>query len=111
MHILPFIEQDELYKKFKLDEPWDSKHNKELIKEMPTIYKVPGGLKVDDGKTCYLVPVGDDTAFPKGEAGSNKGIRFGGDQRRHVEHGHGGGSRPGESRHLDEAGRLGVRRG
>jgi hypothetical protein len=77
VHILPYIEQAELYKKFKLDEPWDSKHNKELIKEMPSIYKVPGGVKVDDGKTCYLVPVGDETAFPKGEAGSNKGLSFG----------------------------------
>ena len=77
VHVLPFIEQNELYKKFKLDEPWDSKHNKELIKEMPAIYKVVGGVKVDDGKTCYLVPTGDDTAFPKGEAGSTKGIGFG----------------------------------
>ncbi len=74
VHILPYIEQDTLYKKFKLDEPWDSKHNKELIKEMPSIYKVVGGMKVDDGKTCYLVPTGDDTAFPKGEAGSTNGL-------------------------------------
>jgi len=77
VHILPFIEQDGLYKKFKLDEPWDSKHNKELIKEMPTVYKVAGGIKIDDGKTCYLVPTGDDTAFPKGEAGSAKGLALG----------------------------------
>jgi hypothetical protein len=28
--ILPFIEQDNLYRKFKLDEPWDSEHNKPL---------------------------------------------------------------------------------
>src|SRR5262249_34008276 len=28
--ILPFIEQEALYKKFKLDEPWDSPHNKKL---------------------------------------------------------------------------------
>jgi hypothetical protein len=76
VHILPYIEQDALYKKFKLDEPWDSKHNKELIKEMPTFYKVPGGMKVDDGKTCYLVPTGDDTIFPKGEAGSEKGLKL-----------------------------------
>jgi hypothetical protein len=74
VHILPFIEQQPLYAKFKLDEPWDSKHNKELIKDMPLIYKVPGGLKVDDGKTCYLLPTGDSTAFPKGSAGSARGL-------------------------------------
>src|SRR5262245_10717321 len=28
VQILPFIEQDELYKQFKLDEPWDSENNK-----------------------------------------------------------------------------------
>jgi len=41
--ILPFIEQDALYKQFKLDEPWDSEHNKKLIPLMPRIY-MPVGL-------------------------------------------------------------------
>src|SRR5439155_8430347 len=31
VHILPYLEQDGLYKQFKLDEPWDSEHNKALI--------------------------------------------------------------------------------
>ena len=25
--VLPYVEQDDLYKQFKLDEPWDSPHN------------------------------------------------------------------------------------
>ena len=29
--ILPYVEQNELYKQFHLDEPWDSEHNKPLI--------------------------------------------------------------------------------
>jgi hypothetical protein len=29
--ILPYMEQDHLYKQFHLDEPWDSEHNKKLI--------------------------------------------------------------------------------
>src|SRR2546421_177216 len=36
--ILPFIEEDNLYKQFKLDEPWDSDHNKKLIERMPKLY-------------------------------------------------------------------------
>ena len=36
--ILPFIGEEELYKKFHLDEPWDSPHNKKLLAEMPSIY-------------------------------------------------------------------------
>lgn len=36
--ILPYIEQDNLYKEFHLDEPWDSEHNKKLLEQMPRIY-------------------------------------------------------------------------
>jgi prepilin-type processing-associated H-X9-DG protein len=39
--ILPYIEQDQLYKEFKLDEPWDSDHNKKLIARMPRTYALP----------------------------------------------------------------------
>jgi hypothetical protein len=36
--LLPFIDQKALYEKFRLDEPWDSAHNKALLKEMPVAY-------------------------------------------------------------------------
>jgi hypothetical protein len=39
--ILPFIEQDGLYQKFKLNEPWDSAHNKKLLAKMPRVYASP----------------------------------------------------------------------
>ncbi len=35
VHLLPIMGKDGLYKKFKLDEPWDSPANKLLLKEMP----------------------------------------------------------------------------
>src|SRR5206468_579294 len=38
VHLLPFLEQGPLYQQFKLDEPWDSKHNKKLIAKMPEIF-------------------------------------------------------------------------
>lgn len=68
--ILPFIEQNELYKEFHLDEPWDSEHNRQLIARMPPVYANP---VLDDkliaaGMTDYLAPVGPNTAF-KGEQG------------------------------------------
>ena len=47
--ILPFIEQDALYRKFRLDEPWDSPTNKELIKEMPKVYESHGGKPLKPG--------------------------------------------------------------
>jgi hypothetical protein len=39
VHILPFIDHQPLYDQFKLDEPWDSAHNKLLLGRMPKIYK------------------------------------------------------------------------
>jgi hypothetical protein len=40
--ILPFIEYDNLYRQFRLDEPWDSPHNKALLKQMPRTYAPVG---------------------------------------------------------------------
>src|SRR4051812_32634281 len=38
VQILPSLEEDALYKQFKLDEPWDSENNKKLIDQMPKLY-------------------------------------------------------------------------
>ena len=40
--ILPFVEQEELYAQFKLDEPWDSDNNKKLIAKIQFILVRPG---------------------------------------------------------------------
>jgi hypothetical protein len=40
--LLPYVEQLNLYKQFKLDEPWDSAHNKALIPQMPKVFAPPG---------------------------------------------------------------------
>ncbi len=37
--ILPFLGEEALYKKFKLDEPWDSPHNKKLIPLIPNTFQ------------------------------------------------------------------------
>jgi Protein of unknown function (DUF1559) len=50
--LLLFIEQDELYKQFKLDEPWDSENNKRLIEKIPAIYAPVRG-KAAKGQTFY----------------------------------------------------------
>ncbi len=36
--ILPFVEEESLFRQFKLDEPWDSPTNKTLAARMPKIY-------------------------------------------------------------------------
>jgi prepilin-type processing-associated H-X9-DG protein len=41
VHLLPYLEQDNLYKQFRLDEPWDSANNIMLLNQMPKIYANP----------------------------------------------------------------------
>jgi hypothetical protein len=66
VRILPYVESNRLYDEFRLDEPWDSEHNKKLIDRMPEIFKSPGG-DAGPGKTRYMTVRGKDTAFPGGE--------------------------------------------
>lgn len=61
--ILPFIEQQNLYKQFKLDESWDSDHNKKWSEMAVKLYMSPG---VEPGKTLYKGFAGPDTAFEPG---------------------------------------------
>jgi hypothetical protein len=60
--ILPYIEQDQLYKLFKLNEPWDSANNKPLIAKMPEIY-APIRVKGKEGETFYQTVTGPNTLF------------------------------------------------
>ncbi|MHB1557311.1 MAG: DUF1559 domain-containing protein [Isosphaeraceae bacterium] len=65
--ILPYIEQQSLYNKFKQDEPWDSPHNKALIKEMPQTYLCPSWKSTGPGMTTYQVFQGPGTMFEPGK--------------------------------------------
>lgn len=64
VHILPFVDQAPLYQQFKLDEPWDSDHNKTLIAQIPPVYIQPTQADLaKEGKTVYLLPTGEGTMF------------------------------------------------
>ena len=39
--LLPYMNEDALYKQFHLDEPWDSPHNLELAKTVPFNFQSP----------------------------------------------------------------------
>ncbi len=60
--VLPYVDQDELFKEFKLDEPWDSENNKKLLAKMPKIYAPPRG-KHKEHSTVYQVFAGKGTVF------------------------------------------------
>jgi prepilin-type processing-associated H-X9-DG protein len=61
--ILPYIEQNELYNRFHLDEPWDSPHNKALLKEMPATYQCPSRPVREPFTTAYRVFSGKGALF------------------------------------------------
>lgn len=61
--ILPFIEQDALYREFKLDEPWDSAHNIKLLPKMPKVYAPVGIATKNPHSTFYKAFVGPGTTF------------------------------------------------
>ncbi len=37
VHLLPFLGHNALYKQFRLEEPWDSPHNQQLLSSMPRL--------------------------------------------------------------------------
>lgn len=69
--ILPYLGENELYKQFRLNEPWDSTHNLKLLKKMPKVFSPPGIKTKTPYTTFYQVFVGPHAAFEK-----HRGIRF-----------------------------------
>lgn len=51
--ILPYLAEEKLYKEFKLDKPWDSKHNKKLIEKMPKVFAPVPKTGGKEGKVGY----------------------------------------------------------
>jgi hypothetical protein len=63
--ILPQLGHEKLFKEFKLDEPWDSEHNKKLVAKIPKIY-APVRVKAEPGATFYQTFTGKDALFEPG---------------------------------------------
>lgn len=64
--ILPLVDERELYNKFKLDEPWDSPHNKLLLDSMPEFLHCPSRPQSEPALTHYLGFEGKRALFEKG---------------------------------------------
>jgi len=74
--ILPYIEDENLYKGFKLDEPWDSENNKKLIDSMPKLFAPVRG-KADPGMTFYQSFTGKNAVLKPGQKITFAGITDG----------------------------------
>jgi hypothetical protein len=60
--ILPWMEQDELYKKIDLSKPWDHSANAEAFKTIPQTFHCPSS-DLPQGFTTYLAVVGENACF------------------------------------------------
>jgi hypothetical protein len=68
--ILPYIEQQELHKQYRFDEPWNGPHNREIAERSPRTLTFHG-TKMPTTTTNYLAVVGPETMWP-GAVGRKK---------------------------------------
>jgi hypothetical protein len=68
--LLPYIENDHLYKQFHLDEAWDSPNNSKLLSAIPKAYSLPDSASPNDRTlTYYQVFDGPGAAFNSDRSG------------------------------------------
>jgi prepilin-type processing-associated H-X9-DG protein len=60
--ILPYEEEERLYKQYDFKEPWDAPKNKSLLRPM-TLYRCPCESDVDRTTTSYVAVVGPDSPW------------------------------------------------
>jgi hypothetical protein len=63
--LLPFVEQNELHRFFKLDEAWDGPNNRALLDKNPSCYL--NQWQLDQQGSVFQVFVGPGTAFEPGK--------------------------------------------
>jgi hypothetical protein len=61
--LLPYLGQEKLYGEFKLDEPWDSVHNKKLLDRMPGVFRTQLAWDTPSWKSTRQVFTGPGTLF------------------------------------------------
>jgi hypothetical protein len=63
--LLPYLEQEALYKQFKLDEPWDSPNNLKLLEKIPAVIGSGLGIaQIADGTSNTILCVEATRAAP-----------------------------------------------
>jgi len=61
--ILPYIEQNDLYKAYNFEEAWDGPNNRKLAARMPNLYALPGEERPGNTTANYLAVVGPETIW------------------------------------------------
>lgn len=64
--VLPYIEEQALFKKYNFNEPWNGPNNSKLADQMPEIFRCPSDDDTghgNPGETSYFVAVGPTAPF------------------------------------------------
>lgn len=59
--LLPFLGQEELYRQYRFDEPWDSPHNRKITSQAPAVFRNPAESSTTNAS--YFAVIGEHTAF------------------------------------------------
>ncbi|WP_419194893.1 DUF1559 domain-containing protein [Novipirellula herctigrandis] len=70
VYLLPFLDHQQLWERFNLDEPWDSPNNIVLVNEMPDIFRSYGDL-ANSNMTRIKTVVGEGAAYGHNADGSD----------------------------------------
>lgn len=76
--ILPYLDQENLYKQYRFDEPWDGPNNRKLASAMPEVYRCPTTpAHLHPGETSYVAVVGPETAWRGDQSANDSDIHDG----------------------------------
>ncbi len=59
--VLPYIEQEPLFRQYNFNEPWDGPNNRKLLDKMPMMFAHPDGPR---NSPAYYMPTGPHTISP-----------------------------------------------
>ena len=74
--ILPYIEQSALYEQIRLDEPWDSDHNRQFHDQMPHVFRCPSAQSGNPHSDCSYSAIAGGSFVPAKEAESVLGLKI-----------------------------------
>lgn len=67
VHLLPYLGEEKLYQRFRLNEPWNSEHNLALLHDIPKVYQTPSyGNWTQHGYTRMQLITGPGAVFERG---------------------------------------------
>ena len=76
VELLPLLDQEALYKEYRLDQPWDSEANLAVLRKMPDVFRSPNDEPTSTNAS-YFALTGSGTVFDGNEGTELKDIEDG----------------------------------